>query len=74
VVINGVERALDGATPAELHLSWMVSMQERGWRWGAVKDPQQRTHPNLLPYSELPPAEREKDSLFKAIVEWAKNT
>jgi RyR domain-containing protein len=52
----------------------MVSMQERGWRWGAVKDPQQRTHPNLLPYSELPPAEREKDSLFKAIVEWAKNT
>ena len=74
VVMQGVERALKGATPAELHLSWMVSMQERGWRHGPVKDPQKRTHPNLVPYSELPQAERDKDSLFRAIVEWAKNT
>jgi hypothetical protein len=41
---------------------------ETGWRYGKVKNEEARTHPLLVPFDELPPAEQAKDHLFISIV------
>ena len=55
-------------TPAESHAKWMEVRLAEGWRYGEVKDPVKKTHPDLVSYSELPDAEKLKDHLFIAIV------
>lgn len=70
-VIQGVRFVLEGATPEQLHQSWMNFKFDHGWVWGAVKDPEMKTHPNLVPYAELPEAQKLKDQLFSAAVEAA---
>ncbi|MEU3000187.1 RyR domain-containing protein [Streptomyces sp. NPDC006995] len=66
--IDGVRHALNGATPAQLHQSWCDAKRADGWRHGAVKDEQARTHPCLVPYGDLPDEQLRKDSLFAAVV------
>ncbi|MFG1709216.1 RyR domain-containing protein [Nonomuraea sp. M3C6] len=66
--IKGVEAALSGATPQELHESWCEVKRAGGWTYGPVKDEAAKTHPCLVPYGDLPDAERVKDHLFHAIV------
>lgn len=39
-----------------------------GWNRGPVKDGVRKTHPNLVPYHQLPPGQQAKDRLFIAIV------
>lgn len=65
---EGVARALDGIGPAEHHEAWLADKFARGWTYGPVKDAEARTHPNLLPYDDLPPEQRAKNDLFIAIV------
>ena len=72
VAVLGVERALLGAPPDELHDAWCIAMRARGWKYGDVRDCQAKTHPNLRPWLDLPVPERAKTALFLAIVEWAK--
>ena len=68
--INGVEHALKhpDATPEDSHNNWMAGKIADGWVYGEVKDPDAKTHPCMLPYSELPEFQRKKDALFLAIV------
>jgi len=66
--IEGVHKALDGATPEELHESWIDFKTVDGWVYGEVKDAAAKTHPCLVPYDDLPAEQREKDHLFAAIV------
>jgi hypothetical protein len=66
--INGVEGTLAGTTPEESHDSWARQKVEDGWVYGAVKDPDKKTHPCLVPYDELSEADRAKDALFVAVV------
>lgn len=66
--ILGVERALEGASPEQLHVSWLGSKQRDGWVYGPVKDIGKKQHPCMVAYNELPPAQRLKDALFQAIV------
>jgi hypothetical protein len=61
---DGVVQALAGATPEQLHESWCEFKRADGWTYGPVKDAGARTHPCLVPYAELPAAQR----LFAAIV------
>lgn len=65
---EGVEKALDGATPEDLHQSWCDFKAADGWVYGEVKDAEAKTHPCLVPYEELPEEQRIKDDLFKAVV------
>lgn len=67
---NGVvfhfENPDDG--PAGSHENWMKVKEADGWVYGPVKDPEAKTHPCMVPYSELPREQRLKDYIFVAIV------
>lgn len=65
---RGVEKALGGATPGELHESWCAVKRADGWVHGSVKDPDLKTHPCLVPYGELPAEQREKDGIYQKTV------
>jgi len=53
-----------GNTPEQSHESWMSQKRAEGWVYGTVKDPEAKTHPCMVPYSELPPEQQRKDHLF----------
>lgn len=66
---EGVEKALYGATPEELHESWVEAKERDGWVRGEVKDGEAKTHPCLVEYHLLSEEQRRKDALFYAVVE-----
>lgn len=65
---NGVAGALNGNTPEQSHESWMAEKLANGWKYGAVKNPDAKEHPCMVPYAELPPSQRAKDALFLVVV------
>lgn len=67
-VVKGVEGALRGNTPEQLHESWLAEKQAAGWKYGAVKDPGKKEHPCMVAYSDLPPEQQKKDELFVTTV------
>jgi excisionase family DNA binding protein len=68
--VASVLLALDepGRTPEENHQGWMDRLAADGWAYGPVKSEQDRTHPLLLSWEQLPEEARRKDRLFIAIV------
>lgn len=68
--IAGVKYVLENltATSEEIHEAWMSHKIKDGWTLGPIKDGAKKTHPCLVPYSQLPESQRKKDSLFRAIV------
>jgi len=68
--MDGVTSILDGSvtSPEQSHENWMALKLIDGWKFGATKDTTLKTHPNLLPYSELSPEQRTKDEIFFRIV------
>lgn len=67
-VVAGVIAARGGATPEQLHQSWIDFKAAEGWAYGPVKDLDAKLHPCFVPYGELPVDQRVKDGLFSAIV------
>lgn len=66
--IVGVKFHLENqTTPEQSHESWLQQKIEDGWVYGDVKDPDKKTHPCIVPYHQLPPEQRSKDYLFKAV-------
>lgn len=68
--INGVTGILDGSItrPEQSHESWLAEKERTGWTYGPVKDAEAKTHPCVVPYSDLPEHQRQKDAIFFAIV------
>ena len=60
-----------GMTPELSHLSWMSRKESDGWKYGPEKNPDLRTHPCMMPFSDLPFAQRAKDEVFLTIVRLA---
>ncbi len=60
-------------TPEEAHQSWMDSYFKMGWKYGKKRNIIKRTHPDLLPFNELPKDERDKDAIFLVFVWLMKN-
>ena len=50
------------------HNSWMKEKLENGWKYGHVKDENEKTHPCILPFEYLPKEQQAKDYLFKQVV------
>lgn len=63
---SGVREALSNpeATAEQMHQSWMDHKLAAGWVYGPVKDAGLKTHPCLVPFSSLDPADQAKDTLF----------
>lgn len=59
-------------SPEELHGSWMQAYLTMGWVYGNVYDREKRIHPDLVPYADLGQLERDKDSVFVALCEIAR--
>ena len=51
------------------HEQWMAERLATGWRYGPVKDADLKTHPSLVPFADLPIAERRKDALVIAVID-----
>lgn len=64
-LLDGVDFALENPnrTPAENHDNWMKHKLEQGWKYGEVKDVRKKTHPDLVPFEELPDIEKRKDTM-----------
>lgn len=59
-------------SPEELHGSWMQAYLTMGWVYGDVYDREKRIHPDLVPYALLGQLERDKDAVFVALCEIAR--
>lgn len=59
-------------SPEELHGSWMQSYFSMGWVFGGKYDRDNKVHPDLVPYEELGQLERDKDAVFIALCEIAR--
>ena len=60
------------ADPADLHADWVRAYKAMGWRYGAERDPAAKTHPDMVPYDDLDQLERDKDAVFVALCDIAR--
>lgn len=56
------------AGPDASHNNWMNEKIQNGWKYGEVKDPENKLHPCIVPFEMLPKEQQSKDYLFRAIV------
>ena len=63
---------LRSKSPEELHGSWMQSYISMGWKYGGTYDRENKIHPDLVPYEKLNKLEQDKDSVFIALCEIAR--
>lgn len=56
------------ADDAASHQNWTIQKLTEGWTYGPEKDPDNKLHPCLVPFDQLPPAQQFKDRLFRTIV------
>lgn len=68
--IKGVQFHLDNpnAGPEASHESWLAQKVADGWVYGPVKNAMLKTHPCIVPFSELPREQQAKDFLFRGVV------
>ena|SRR3990167_8138374 len=59
-------------SPEELHGSWMQAYFAMGWIYGTEYSREKKIHPDLVPYADLGQLERDKDSVFVALCEIAR--
>ncbi len=60
------------SSPAELHGGWVQAYIDMGWTYGPERDPEKKTHPDMLPYDQLGKLEQDKDAVFVALCEIAR--
>ena len=72
--MRGVEAHLaSNLTPEQSHSLWVEEKRRTGWKFGPVKDESLKEHPCFVPYAELPPEQKVKDYLFRAVVRTIRN-
>ncbi len=64
---------LDRSTsPEELHGTWVKAYKKMGWVWGETYDRPRKIHPDMVPYNRLGQLEQDKDAVFVALCEIAR--
>lgn len=53
------------------HQNWYDEKLADGWSYGPEKDPENKRHPCMVPFSELPIEQQIKDHIFRSIVHGA---
>lgn len=66
---QGVKFALENPnmTSKENHNNWMKMKASQGWVYGSIKNFKNKTHPDMVPYEDLPEVERAKDDMDRFI-------
>lgn len=59
--------AAESTTDADRHLSWMKMHEDMGWVYGEKFNPTLKTHPNMLPWGQLPETTRSKAKIFDIV-------
>lgn len=59
-------------SPEELHGSWMQAYIAMGWKYGEPYDREKKIHPDMVPYTDLGKLEQDKDGVFVALCEIAR--
>ena len=57
------------ASVSAQHDRWMNEKKADGWKHGRAKNGVKKTHPMMVPYSDLPEVERRKDALVNAVID-----
>ena len=73
--LNVIERQCGeqrSCSPEELHGSWMQAYFTMGWVYGEKYNRENKIHPDLVPYDQLVQLERDKDAVFVALCEIAR--
>lgn len=61
--------ALGVEIPAkELHDIWHANMIDMGWYYGPTYSFEQKLHPSMVPFDELPDDEKIKDAIWSGII------
>ncbi len=65
-IVSGVVEVISDpkVTPTQMHQKWCDFKVENGWKYALNKDLKLKTHPNLVPFKDLPDLEKRKDVLF----------
>lgn len=61
VELDGVLLELTEKLAENVHEMWALGRVNDGWRYGEKRDDAAKTHPCLVPYSQLPNSEKEYD-------------
>jgi hypothetical protein len=67
--MKDVRLTLAGAPPSQLHETWRQRKLAQGWKPGLVKDPQSKTDPMLVPYTDLSAEDQRTPALAAAITQ-----
>ena len=59
-------------SPEELHGNWMQAYVAMGWVYGENYNRENKTHPDMVPYADLGQLEQDKDAVFVALCEIAR--
>lgn len=59
-------------SPEELHDDWVKAYEAMGWQYGPRYSADAKTHPDMVPYGQLGRRERDKDAVFVALCEIAR--
>lgn len=59
-------------SPEELHDDWVKAYEAMGWVHGPTRDVEAKTHPDMVGYWDLGQLERDKDAVFVALCEIAR--
>ena len=69
-VLSGVALHVNNpdVEPEASHAAWCAKKEAEGWIYGPIKDIEEKTHPNLVLFDELPREQQAKDFIFRAVV------
>ena len=69
-IIDGVRFVVEKpfTSIADQHDNWRAWMAGRGWTHGDTKTEPAKTHPNMVPFDELPWAQQRKANLFRHVI------
>jgi len=54
--------------PIDSHFIWLTEKLQEGWKFGTVKDPENKKHPCIMAFKELPEKQKAKNYLFLGVV------
>lgn len=69
-ILNGVQFHIDNpeSAPSDSHENWLKEKIADGWKYGTVKNIDEKEHPCCVSFEELPKEQQVKDVLLLSIV------